>query len=584
MRGGREWGAWEGSVNRLKTNAVARPLIQRVEHLLTEQGPSSADSSRAAMAGIDTVLLDQLPESVAVCDAGAVCLYVNPAMERTFGRLRADLLGHVLWELYPDELGASFQERFHRVAETGQAEEFECHFPARERWFVKRLFRGHGRVYVFSREITAEKKQEATLRGLYDETRRAQRHAAFLAQASAVLTSSLEHDQILERMAHLAIPTLADGCAVDVPGPDGSVRRVAVAHVRPGMVERTQAFHARYPIRMDDASGAGKVLRDGVTEFVPELPPLLEQYLGGDLERLRATEELGIRTFISVPLVSRGKVLGALTLVNTESGRRYTQADVRLAEDLARRAAASLDNGRLYMEAQDAIRARDTFLSVASHELNTPLTSLTLNVQALRRDLESRTSGAPESLSTKVVAVQRQLSRLSSLVRELLDVSRITAGRLRLEREDLDLAGLAREMVPRFSEDLARAGCELRLDAPGPARGYWDRLRLEQVLQNLLSNAIKYGRGRPIEVRVGADAERAWLVVRDQGMGIPLEGQARLFQRFERLASERHYGGLGLGLWIVKQIVDALEGRIQVESAPGQGSTFTVELPRQRPG
>ena len=537
------------------------------------------------MAGIDTVLLDQLPESVAVCSQDAECLYVNPAMERTFGRPRVDLLGRVLWELYPDVLDASFQERFRRVVETGEAEEFECHFALRERWFVKRLLRGHGRIYVFSREITAEKKQEATLRGLYDETRRAQRHAAFLAQASEVLASSLEQEQILQRMAHLAVPTLADGCSVDVAGPEGQVRRVAVAHVRPGMVETTEAFHARYPIRLDDPAGVGRVLREGVTEFVPEVSAAqLEQHLAGDAARLRATRELGVKTYISVPLISRGRVLGALTLVNTESARRYTQADVRLAEDLARRAAASLDNGRLYMEAQDAVRARDTFLSVASHELNTPLTSLTLNVQALRRDLEPRAPGAapaPEALAVKVQAVQRQLSRLSSLVRELLDVSRITAGRLRLEREDLDLAALAREMVPRFSEDLARAGCELRLDAPVPVTGHWDRLRVEQVLQNLLSNAIKYGRGRPIDVRVGVDGERAWLRVRDEGVGIPPEGQARLFQRFERLASERHYGGLGLGLWIVKQIVDALEGRILVESVPGQGSTFTVELPRQ---
>ncbi|MFP2933046.1 ATP-binding protein [Pyxidicoccus sp. 3LG] len=563
---------------------MARSFTDSVEHPLNGQGLASADPHGPALAGIDTVLLDQLPESVAVCAADGTCLYVNPAMERTFGRPRLDVLGRVLWELYPEVLDAAFQERFRRVVATKEAEEFECHYAARERWFVKRLLPGHGRVYVFSREITPEKKQEATLRGLYDETRRAQRHAAFLAQATEVLSSSLDHDRILERMAHLAVPTLGDGCSVDVPGPDGQVRRVAVAHVRPEMLERTQAFHARYPIRMEDAGGIGKVLRTGVTEFQPDMSPAFLAQALPDEERRLATQALGVRTFISVPLMSRGKVLGALTLVNTESGRRYTQADVRLAEDLARRAATSLDNGRLYMEAQDAIRARDTFLSVASHELNTPLTSLTLNVQALRRDLEPRSASAPppEALNTKVLAVQRQLSRLSSLVRELLDVSRITAGRLRLEREDLDLAALAREMVPRFSEDAARAGCTLRLDAPGPATGHWDRLRLEQVLQNLLSNAIKYGRGHPIDVRVGADAERAWLSVRDEGVGIAPEGQARLFQRFERLSSERHYGGLGLGLWIVKQIVDALEGRIRVESASGQGSTFTVELPRQR--
>ncbi|MCP3140280.1 ATP-binding protein [Pyxidicoccus xibeiensis] len=572
----------------MKTNSVARSFTDSVEHPLNGQGLATAASQGPAMAGIDTVLLDQLPEGVAVCAADGVCLYVNPAMERTFGRPRLDAQGRVLWELYPEVLDASFQERFHRVVATSEAEEFECHHAARERWFVKRLLPGHGRVYVFSREITAEKKQEATLRGLYDEMRRAQRHAAFLAQASEVLASSLDHDRILERMAHLAVPTLADGCAVDVPGPDGQVRRVAVAHVRPDMLELTRAYHARYPIRMDDAGGVGKVLRTGVTEFTPELSGALLAQTLPDGEYRQATAALGIRTYICVPLISRGTVLGALTLVNTESGRRYTQADVRLAEDLARRAATSLDNGRLYMEAQDAIRARDTFLSVASHELNTPLTSLTLNVQALRRDLEPRAASgggaAQEALTPKVVAVQRQLSRLSSLVRELLDVSRITAGKLRLEREDLDLAAIAREMVPRFSEDAARAGCTLRLEAPGPATGHWDRLRVEQVLQNLLSNAIKYGRGHPIDVRVGADAERAWLTVRDEGVGIAPEGQARLFQRFERLSSERHYGGLGLGLWIVKQIVDALEGRIRVESAAGQGSTFTVELPRPKAG
>jgi PAS domain S-box-containing protein len=550
---------------------------------LIRQGLDGAGLARPDVVGIDTVLLDQLPESVAVCTSSGVCVYVNPAMERTYGRPRADLLGRVLWELFPEVLGSAFQERFHRVTATGAAEEFECPYPARERWFVQRLLRVHGRVYLFSREITAEKKQEATLRGLYDETRRAQRHAAFLAQASEVLSSSLEHDPILQRLTHLAVPTLADGCCVDVPTPDGGVRRVAVAHVRPEQVALTEAFHARYPIRQDDPMGIGKVLRTGTTEFMPELTPaMLERE--PDLERRQATQALGVTMYISVPLLSRGQVLGALTLVNTEPGRRYTHADVRLVEDLARRAASSLDNGRLYTEAQEAIRARDTFLSIASHELNTPLTSLSLNIQALRRHLEpnaSRVPPPPELAAAKVQAVHRQVSRLTSLVKELLDVSRITAGRLRLEREDMDLAALAREVVPRFSEDLSRAGCELRLDAPGPAPGHWDRLRVEQVLQNLVSNAIKYGRGQPIEVRVGADGERAWLSVKDHGMGISAEGQTRLFQRFERLASERHYGGLGLGLWIVKQIVDAMEGRIRVESVPGEGSTFTVELPSQ---
>ncbi|MFY2560612.1 ATP-binding protein [Corallococcus terminator] len=566
---------------------MTRIRIERVDHHLTGQGLSSVDTSAVGVEGLDTVLWDQFPESVSICAPDGACLYANPAMERAFGSPRVELLGRFLWELYPEALRAQLQERFVRVAAVGAPEDFEWHFASQERWFVLRLFRGHGRVYVFSRENTSEKKQEAILRGLYDETRRAQRHAAFLAQASEVMTSSLEHDEILTRLTVLAVPPLADGCSVDVPLPDGRVRRVAMAHVRPELVERARAYHERYPILMDQTHGVGKVLRTGATEFVPEMRPELIERAIPDETRRRATQELGMTAYIIVPLMSRGRVLGALSLVNTEGGRRYTQADVRLAEDLARRAATSLDNGRLYTEAQEAVRARDSFLSVASHELNTPLTSLTLNVQALRRQLEAP-AGSPgdiasESVPNKVMAVQRQLSRLSSLVRELLDVSRITAGKLRLEREPLDLAALTRELVPRYAEELSRAGCSLRLETPGPATGEWDRLRVEQVLQNLLSNAIKYGRGHPIEVHVGADAERAWLSVRDEGVGIALEAQPRLFHRFERLASERHYGGLGLGLWIVRQIVDAMDGRILVRSAPGQGSTFTVELPRQPP-
>ncbi|WP_306465617.1 PAS domain-containing sensor histidine kinase [Myxococcus sp. AM009] len=564
--------------------ALARSHTNRVDALSTGQDPGGASHGGSDATGLDTALLDQMPEAVVVCSLDARCVHVNPSLERHLGQPRQELLGRSLWALHPEWTEPSFQERFRQVARTGEAAEFECHTAPQDRWFVKRLFRVHERVYLFSRDITAEKKQEATLRALYDEMRRAQRHAAFLAQASEVLASSLEHDLILQRMAHLAVPILADACAVDLPMPDGQVRRAAVAFSRQALAASAQDFQERYPIRLEDAAGIGKVLRTGVTEFTPDFPAMLAAAQGGDAAYQQAVEALGISAYIIVPFVSRGRVLGALTLLTSESRRRYTEADVRLAEDLARRAATSLDNGRLYTEAQEAVRARDSFLSVASHELNTPLTSLMLNIQALRRDMEPRaSSGATslEALSTKVVAVQRQVSRLSSLVRELLDVSRITAGRLRLEREDLDLAALTLEVVPRFTEDLARAGCALRLDAGSAATGHWDRLRLEQVLQNLLSNAIKYGRGRPIEVRVGADVSRAWLSVKDQGVGIPPEGRARLFQRFERLASERHYGGLGLGLWIVKQIVDAMEGRIVVESVPGQGSTFTVELPRQ---
>jgi signal transduction histidine kinase len=169
---------------------------------------------------------------------------------------------------------------------------------------------------------------------------------------------------------------------------------------------------------------------------------------------------------------------------------------------------------------------------------------------------------------------------LTGLINNLLDISRITAGRLDLELEPVDLAAVVRDSAARAREEIARASCTVQVEAPGPCMGQWDRMRVEQVVTNLLSNALKYGAGHPIEVSVAGDDGWARLTIRDHGIGIPPEDQARIFERFERAVSDRHYGGLGLGLWIVRQIVDALGGMIEVESESGKGSLFTINLPR----
>ncbi len=538
---------------------------------------------------LDTCLYDQVRESIAIYRCDGTCLYINPATERLFGRTREETVGRGLQAVFPEGAGHRFHQAFQRVARTGQSEEFEHYYAPWGRWFSNRMIRSGERVYVFSWEITPRKRMEAEraeyyahTERLFEQTRLAEQRAAFLARASEVLASTLEQEEILHHLARLVVPTLADWCVVDVLAADGSIRRAALDQIHPERIARACAALARAPMTFESPSGSGRVLRTGTPEFIPEFTPELLELMVADPEERRVLRECGLRASMCVPLNSRGRTLGALTLLYADSRRRYTDADVRLVEDLARRAATSLDNGLLYKQAQEAVRARDSFLSVASHELNTPLTSLNLNVQSLQRALV-RAAQAPlprDTVEAKLQSVQRQVSRLAKLVHELLDVSRISAGKLRLEREDVDLRELARELTPRFTEDLARAGCELRLEAPEAVVGHWDKLRVEQVLQNLLSNAIKYGRGRPIELCVGADERRARVAIRDQGIGIPPEGRARLFQRFERMASERHYSGFGLGLWIVKQIVDAMGGHIQVESEPGQGSVFTVELPR----
>ncbi|HEX7127361.1 MAG TPA: PAS domain-containing sensor histidine kinase [Thermodesulfobacteriota bacterium] len=233
-------------------------------------------------------------------------------------------------------------------------------------------------------------------------------------------------------------------------------------------------------------------------------------------------------------------------------------------------------------EAEAAVQMRDEFLSIASHELKTPLTPLLLQMQILLRGLraEGLASYSPERLVSIIESAERQARRFAALVEQLLEVSRIAAGRLELEPEEVDLAEVARSVALRFDAEIARSGSPFTLALDGPVIGRWDRLRLEQVIVNLLSNAIKYGAGQPIELRVDRQDETARLVVRDRGIGIDPADQERIFRRFERAAPSRAYAGLGMGLYVVRQIVEAHGGSVRVASAPGAGTAFTVELPR----
>jgi PAS domain S-box-containing protein len=231
-----------------------------------------------------------------------------------------------------------------------------------------------------------------------------------------------------------------------------------------------------------------------------------------------------------------------------------------------------------------AVRTRDEFLSIASHELRTPLSTLSLQSTGLLRALRAPTHERPpeERLLKKAESLKRQADRLEALVGGLLDVSRLASGKLDLQPEELDLRQLAGELVERFAEASAATAVpsRVRLHAPAPVLGSWDRLRLEQVLTHLLTNALRYGRDRPVELRVEGTPAVARIQVRDEGIGIPEEAQQRIFGRFERAAASRNYGGLGLGLWLTRELVEAMQGSIGVQSRVGEGSTFTVELPR----
>ncbi|MFL5299022.1 MAG: ATP-binding protein [Anaeromyxobacteraceae bacterium] len=241
------------------------------------------------------------------------------------------------------------------------------------------------------------------------------------------------------------------------------------------------------------------------------------------------------------------------------------------------------DKAVLWRKAQEEVRERDEFLSIASHELRTPVTALQLQLQLLQRTAGKTSEGLPGPLASKLLVLERQCRRIGVLVNELLDVSRLRLGRLQLRLQELDLADVVRETVAHLADESARRHSTIEVVSEGQATGRWDRIRVEQVLTNLLSNALKFGAGKPVTVSVAGAGDRVRLEVRDLGMGIEPVDQERVFGRFERAVPRHHFGGLGLGLYIAREIVDAHGGTITLSSTPGSGTTVTVELPRVTP-
>jgi signal transduction histidine kinase len=345
---------------------------------------------------------------------------------------------------------------------------------------------------------------------------------------------------------------------------------------------RFPGFQSAIDLRIHDGEGAGaESLLYASAEAHPAPGPRLSQWVPLEVAGRRWTLVFTAReAFVQdaarvqvLSVVAGGLLLSLLLFLITRS-----QVNARAAAE-----AASRVQQRLAAEAQAAVRVRDEFLGVAAHELRTPLTSLSLQVQLLRKQLGRDGSVEADKLKRSVALAERQTARLAQLVDSLLDISRLTHGRLELNLEELDLAEVARAVVHRFETEARLLDVALTVDAPEPVRGRWDRLRLEQVVTNLVDNAVKYGEGRPVAVKVEGTADGVRLTVRDEGIGIDPEALPRLFGRFERAVSERHYGGLGLGLYITRTLVESMGGQVRVESEPGQGSTFTVELPRESP-
>jgi signal transduction histidine kinase len=417
---------------------------------------------------------------------------------------------------------------------------------------------GVGQVVASALAVRAQTSAEAGMR-----------RAAFLDDVSRLILQSLDVQQIATRVLGLVVPRLADSAAFWTLNREGALEYLGSTDADPHLADVVVDL-ARVATRAGVPRISTNVVVQGQSLLVPSISPAALKRAGfGPRQRARFAK-LGVRTAMVVPLAVAGKASGAVMLF--ARSRHYGSDDLQLAEDVAERVAAALENARLYEMTRDAVRSRDDFLLLASHELRTPLAAL----QLISDDVLRRGHSGP---ATGGQAIATQVRRLSALVQHMVDALQIRADGITLALESCDLATIVEECVKRVARRARRAGSAMRLRAESPLPGRWDRARVALLVDDLLDNALKFGAGKPIEIDLRRDEPGAVLRIRDHGMGIPPALRTSIFAPFERGVPKEHFGGLGLGLYIAKAIAEAHRGSIAVTSRVGKGSTFVVRLP-----
>jgi PAS domain S-box-containing protein len=422
---------------------------------------------------------------------------------------------------------------------------------------------------------------------LYDEQRlareaadRARLRATFLSEAGTALSASLDYETTLKAVTRLAVPTIADWCAVDIVNDDGKVQRVAVAHVDPAKMKLALELEEKYPAAPDSRGGVHEVVRTGRSTYMAKIPPEMLEAAAKDDEHRRLLESLQLNSYMCVPMLAQGKAFGVITFVYAESGREYSEADLTFARELAGRASLAVQNARSTARATQASQLKDEFLATLSHELRTPLNSVLGYARMMRSGL------LPEDKTRHAIdVIERNGTALKQIIEDVLDVSRIVAGRLRLNVEPVDVPQILKDSVATVMPAADAKGLRIEtLIDPSASPVSGDRDRLQQIVWNLLSNAIKFTpRGGKVQVRLVAVNSHIEISVSDTGRGIAPEFLPFVFERFRQSDAtfSREHGGLGLGLAIAKELAELHGGTVRAMSdGPGLGATFTLALPR----
>jgi PAS domain S-box-containing protein len=537
--------------------------------------------------------LHSIGDAVIATDAQGRVTLMNPIAERMTGWLEGDAKGRPLegvFCIFSEQTRQPVESPVTKVLREGAVVGLANHTVLRSKRGIEipiddsgapiRNESGRivGVVLVF-RDVTLAKRDRA--------------RNEFLSKAGEALVSSINYETTLANVAHLAVPVIADWCAVDLVDAElGISRQVAVAHVDPSKVQFARELGERYPPDPRASTGVPQVIRTGKSELYTEISEEMLEAGAKDTEHLRIIRDLRLESAMVVPLRARGRIVGAMTFVYAESGRRYARDDLAFVEDFARRAALAIENALalkdaeearakehwLRAEAELANRSKDDFLATVSHELRTPLNAI------LGWTVTLRSRKPPDYIDRALVIIERNARTQAKLIDDVLDVSRIISGKLALNLGPTNVPNAVTAAIETVTPAAAAKGITIHSDLTDDSlRITADADRMQQIVWNLLSNAVKFTpKGGHVYVRVYQEGSDVCISVRDTGEGIRSAVLPLIFEPFQQAdpSTTRRHGGLGLGLAIVKQLVSAHGGSVDALSGgEGKGATFVIRLP-----
>jgi PAS domain S-box-containing protein len=558
-------------------------------------------------------ILSAITDPFVVHDSEWRFRYLNEAATRvlseSLGSPRESLIGKTLWELYPDIVGTRFEQEMRRAQDSRVTVTFEEYYPRRAAWSELRCYPLPGGGI-------------ATIWKNINEQKRAAERQHYIAEASDILASSLDYRATVTQLAQLLVPTLADWCGIRLVDENGHLPQLAAAHVDPRKAEWILAAGRKFVLRTDAEAGPMYVLRTGNTELYEDVTDEMLQQMAADEDHLELLRSVRMRSIIRVPLKARGRVIGVLSLVAGESGRRYTEAEKVLAEQLAERAAIAIDNARLFTEteaARDALeksrqaltatnaklshineellaktrlaeqsrseaeaanRSKADFLAHMSHELRTPLNAIAGYSELMELGLHGPLTAEQSEDLRRIKKSQRHLL---SLINDVLNFAKLEAAHVRYEIKPVSVRKAVSALEPLIAPQMSAKSLTY---VPGEIDdglfALADEEKVQQILLNLLSNAVKFT-GPGGRISVAATRVEDWICIEivDTGCGIPADKQKLVFEPFvqlERTLSSPHEG-TGLGLAISRDLARGMHGELTVDSTPGLGSAFSLRLP-----